>query len=370
MLCLFLASLVALMGPLVDDERLGPARVEVEASLDTEDRRHVRALYLDALGRTPDEDELELALGGRAETLVRYLTGSEEFWEQWYEEELYYFLLLDNFRPAPPAPGQSVPERLAAGRLDVVQAVRGLVGGVAFNRANPGNDTFVSVVFEQLLGLVVQRETALLEAGKKMYDGHRASLWGSEGRSQADVVRIACEQDEFFERFVRRQHQRMVGVAPTRTEARRWGQQLRDDPDVFVELCRQWLLSPRYAERLDTLRPKSDRQFVRALHVDLFGEVPALETLQRYRTALAAVADGGPLRSVIAGVLLDGRGAGLPERGQIEAGELIDGVYARFLGRSPGAEEREAMILAYTQSEAQPDLVVRAVITHWEYQYY
>ena len=341
-----------------------------EPALDLGRPRHVRALYLDTLGRTPDADELELAAGAPPRRLVALLTSSPEFWQHWYEDELRYFLLLDNFRPADPAPGERLPERLAAGTLDLPGAVREIVGGSAFHRANPGNDTFVSVVFEQLLGLVVQDEKALLDAGKRMYDGHRASLWGQSGSSQSDVVAIAVQRPAFYELLVERQYQRLVGRAPARDKQRAWAERLAQDGRAFADLVDEWLLSPAYAERLGSLRPKTDRQFLRGLMVDLTGKVPDAETLSRARAALAAVADGAPLRSVIARVLLARFGAGLPERGRVEASALVDDLYRRFLGRSPAPDERQAMVVLYVQCDAGPEVLARALITHREYQYY
>ncbi|RKY21597.1 MAG: hypothetical protein DRQ55_03660 [Planctomycetota bacterium] len=347
-----------------------PAAPDDPAALQLSNPRHVRALYLDALGRTPDSDEGALAASARPSMLVPLLISDVEFWQHWYEDELQYFLLLDNFRPADAPPGEGLPERLAAGSLGVLDAVRTLTAGSAFHRANPGNDTFVSVVFEQLLGLVVQRHTAQLESGKKMYDGKRSSLWGTIGNSQFDVVTIACSQPEFAEVFVARQYQRVVGLPAAPKQVRAWARRLEQDQQAFNELVGEWLLLPAYAERLSSLRRKTDRQFLRGLMVDLTGRLPDHETLSRARTALAAVADAGPLRSVIARVLLGSHGAGLPSRGEVEASRLVQQLYLRFLGRVPGPDERDAMIVLYQQCDCEPEILARALMTHWEYQYY
>jgi len=43
---------------------------------------------------------------------------TRDFWQQWYEEQLYYFLLVDNF--APRGEGLiSIPDEIAGGRLNV-----------------------------------------------------------------------------------------------------------------------------------------------------------------------------------------------------------------------------------------------------------
>ncbi|GJM21013.1 MAG: hypothetical protein DHS20C15_09280 [Planctomycetota bacterium] len=340
------------------------------SALDVSDARHVRAVYLDTVGRTPREDELLLAerVGGPA--LIEALVGSPEYWENWYEEELYYFLLLDNLRPEDPGPRKRLSDRLAKGDLHVVDAVRGIASSSAFHRANPGNDTFVSVVLEQLLGLEVQRYTSQLEAGKRMYDGQRASLWGEEGRNQADVVRIAVGHEDFAPHFLSRQYTRLIGEQPDRRALKKDVARFADNPRVFVELVREWLLSPEYAERLGGLRPKSDRQFIRGIYVDLVDEPPDLATMQRYRTALAAVGDAGPLRSVIARVLLNKVGGGLPERGELPAEELVQGCFRRFFGRDPSADELEVIAGVYTQCECSPDMVVLSLVTHPEYQHY
>lgn len=342
----------------------------LQPQLDLSDGRHVRALHLDTLGRTPDKDELELSASATPRMLVSLLCSSPGFWEHWYEDELQFLLLVDNARPGDGTSGEGLPERLAEGRTSVLDALRELASGSAFHRANPGNDTFVSVVLEQFLGLEVQRQPAVLEAGKRMYDGQRASLFGEQGRSQADVVAIACRQPAFAEVFVARQYERVVGLPASASDVRAWAQRLRDSPRDFSVLVGEWLLSPAYAGRLRSLRPKTDRQFLRGLMVDLTGTVPDAETLSRARTALAAVADAGPLRSVIARVLLASHGAGLPGRGQIQPVPLVDGLYARFLGRTPGVEERARLVLLYEQCDCEPDLLARALMTHWEYQYY
>lgn len=341
-----------------------------DVTLDMRDDRHVRAVYLDLVGRTPREDELLRARRVGAAELVDELVGSAEFWENWYEEELYHFLLLDNLRPEDPGPRKRLSDRLGKGELHVVDAVRAITSSSAFHRANPGNDTFVTVVFEQLLGLEVQRNTSQLEAGKRMYDGQRASLWGEQGNNQSDVVRIAVGHEDFAPHFLARHYARFVGEAPERRPLKKFAERFREDPRAYLPLVREWMLSPEYAARLTGLRAKSDRQFIRGLYVDLTDEPPDLETMQRHRTALAAVGDAGPLRSVIARVLLDKVGGGLPPRGELPAEDLVQRCFTRFLGREPSADELEVIAGVYTQCECPPDMVVLSLVTHPEYQHY
>ena len=80
-----------------------------------------------------------------------------------------------------------------------------------FSLRNPGNDTFVTVVLEQALGLTVQdrKVTRILEAGKRMYDGKRTKLFGVQGRSQSDVIRIVLQRPEFSRHVLDRHHRRL-----------------------------------------------------------------------------------------------------------------------------------------------------------------
>ncbi|MHC5209153.1 MAG: hypothetical protein ACYTG2_00360 [Planctomycetota bacterium] len=349
---------------------LTSAQDDAPATLDVGDARHVRAVYLDLHGRTPYEHELELAAAGTPEALVRYLLSSRRFWEHWFENELYYFLLIDNARPEEVTGPESIPWRLHEGELDVLAGVRELVAGQAFHRANPGNDTFVSVVLEQLLDVDVRREHAQLEAGKKMYDGRRGVMYGQEGNSQADIVRIVSSQPGFSRGIVARAYRQLVGAAPERAELEEWSTALEAESAGLRELVSTWMLSPAYAARLGTLRPKTDMQFIRGLYVDLARREPDAEELQRLRGALGVLADAAPLRAVIARTLLDREADDLPRRQDVDAGEFVDRTFRRYLGRGPSREEREEFLLVFAQEECDPATLVRAVVTHWEYQYY
>ena len=337
--------------------------------LDLSNARHVRALYLDLLGRTPDRDELELAQASAPGVLASHLVGTREFWEHWYEDELYFFLLIDAARPAEGQQGDDPPARLAAGELTMPAAVREIVTGQAFNRANPGNDTFASVVLEQLLGVNVQEKTAQLAAGRRMYDGARATLFGEDGSSQADLVAIVTRQPAFLDRLVERQYRRLVGRQPAPAEVSAGARLLAEQPGDFPALVRQWVLSPAYAARLGTLRTKTDVQFIRGLYVDLLDRRPAPDELQRLRGALSVMADAAPLRSVIARALLGEHQEAVPSRAA-DKGVFVTDSFLHYLGREPSAQERSDFTSAMADPECSPAAVVQAIVTHWEYQYY
>jgi hypothetical protein len=339
-------------------------------ALSLSDRRHVRALYLDLLGRTPLPEEQELAASSRPELLAGLLVRTREFWEHWLEDELYFFLLIDNARPADESGPDALAARLHDGRATLTDALREIVGGQAFHRANPGNDTFASVVLEQLLGVNVQREAALLNAGRRMYDGQRATLFGREGDSQADLVDIVMRQPAFLERVAERQLRRIVGREPARAEVQAAAQALAREPGAFPDLVRQWVLGPAYAQRLGTLRAKTDVQFIRGLFIDLTGRRPAAVELQRLRGALSVMADAAPLRAVIARALIAEHAGLLPRRAGLDEEAFVTDTFRRYLGREPSPDELADFAVVLEQEECEPATVVQAVVTHWEYQYY
>src|SRR5262245_37301128 len=80
------------------------------------DPRSLRRLFLDLLGRPPYPDERRTWIGKERADLIDSVLGGEEFWRNWLEEQLYYFLLVDNFRPTTESV-QSIPGELTKGTL-------------------------------------------------------------------------------------------------------------------------------------------------------------------------------------------------------------------------------------------------------------
>src|SRR5438045_2571735 len=67
------------------------------ASAQALDHHSLRTVHMDLLGRPPYRAEYETWLGKELPALVDQLLSSHEFWEHWHEEQLYYFLLINNF---------------------------------------------------------------------------------------------------------------------------------------------------------------------------------------------------------------------------------------------------------------------------------
>jgi hypothetical protein len=323
------------------------------------DRRFIRAVMIDLAGRS---------IGLSRDAWVREQAQSLAAAESFYEEELFYFLLIDNFRPSTDA-FLEIPQQLAARRLSVKELLRQLVSSQFFNARNPGNDTFVTVVLEQLLGFTVQKEIAILEAGKRMYDGYAATFLGSKGANQADLVRIAVEHENLESCFLAR---RFAGIFLADAPKKRLAAdaaRLRTDPLAWPTIVSDWILSQAYDECAAEPRPKSDRVFVRSLYADLHERTPDYQEFRRCRNALLALSDSRPLRSVLIKLMLDAGAGGTVLSAHAEAGTLVRACYLKFLAREPVQAESAAFEKELAQG-ADRRLVLRALLTHSEYQDY
>ncbi|HUR28465.1 MAG TPA: hypothetical protein VM509_09785 [Planctomycetota bacterium] len=353
----------------------------------------LRTLYLDLLRRPPldlerksflaDVTHLKTAcntpgaitpaplpgpvdLAGKSKSLAA-ATG---FWQQWFEEQLYYFLLVDNFAPR----GESmltIPAELAAGKLHVRDALHQIALSSSFDQRNPGADTFVTVVMEQIAGLAVDKNRRELEIGKAAYDGKAGNFLGRATSSQSDIVRSAFEQRSFALAFLAREHKRYVHAAPDKQLLSQWADAFQANPTVFPELLQGWIASPAYKARLAKREPMDNRLFVRSLIVDLCQREPTLEEFSRMRSALDGLADPQPLRSVMARLLLDSDQTSVPTTASGSAAEtLVTEQFARFLGREPSAAERSAFVAGLAEEAGKPAVLVYALITSPEYQSY
>jgi hypothetical protein len=330
----------------------------------------LRTLCLDLLGRPPFQRERDQWQGRARHDWLDAHLGKIEFWQHWLEEQLYYFFLIDNFRPETERIAE-LPLKLGEGRLDVREAVHRVALSSSFELRNPGADTFVTVVMEQLTGLRVEKYRRDLEIGKALYDGREGLFLGRLGSSQADVVRIAIEDKRFSQSFVEREYEHLVKTAPERREAAAWSRTLHKDPRRFLELVREWALSAAYDQRLASPVEQPNRLFVRALYVDLLDRLPTAEEAEPLREALDGLADSAPLRSILVRLFLDSGRVELPEREELHEPTLWVGAqFERLLGRSPSEVELEAFVRALSSPEGRPALLLYALLSSPEYARY
>lgn len=329
--------------------------------------RRIRTVFIDLYGRPPLLEE-RAKWGGRGlHELLGEALRSEAFWANWLEEELYFLLLIDNFRPQSERV-LALPANLASEDVGVRDALTYVALSASFDRRNPGPDTFVTVVLEQFLGQNVQARPKDLQVGKKLYDGTPARFLGKQGRSQADVVRLALQDRRALEGLLARAHARFLRSAPEKKALKGWARQLERDPFAFAGIVRSWMLSPAYDARLLDRRTLPNHGFVRALFCDLTNEVPTDDEVDRIRGAMDGLADAGPLRSVFARLVIDSGRGQLPAKDAIEdPTQWIGQLFTRLLGRAADPDELKAFVGAFHDEACQPKTVLLAILTHPDY---
>lgn len=334
-----------------------------------QDLRRTRALYFDLTGRPPTEPEILAASRWEPRKLGKALLHSPEFWRRWFEEELYYFLLIDNFRPSGDLL-RSVPSRLAAREIHVREALWQICICPEFNARNPGSDTFVTVVLEQLLGITVQKQTAVLEAGKKLYDGYPGKFLNKEGRSQSDVMKAIFDHPDFPEFYLDRVHRRLTGEALPAPLRKAAAEKFAAAPLIFPDLLEDWLHSPSYEKTSSRRRPKNDSVFLESIFRDFLHRPPTQQEHRNLFNALQALSDSGAIRMVLVKMILDSGKVELPEKSRIDFDPWLEHWFLRLLARTPTAKESLSFANLWKDNKCTPRLVLQALATHPEYQTY
>jgi hypothetical protein len=334
------------------------------------DARRLRSLYLDLLGRPPFPAERAEWLGRGTRELLDALLGTPAFWRHWFAEQLYYFMLIDNFRPEGEGV-EAIPAGLAAGKLSVRDAVHRIALLPSFDLRNPGADTFVTVVMEQVVGMTVQLAKRELEIGKGAYDGRPGLFLGAMAASQSDIVEVAAEHKDATRHFVAREHLRVVGAPLERRALAEVARELHKDPWSYLAVLREWLLSGAYTERLARGQELSNRLFVRALFVDLLEREPTPDEAETLRGALDGLGDSRPLRAVVVRMLLDSGKVALPAKASIaDPTAWVAEQFRRFLGREASQDELRVFVTAFHEEACEPRTILQVLLSDPAYHRY
>lgn len=334
------------------------------------DERALRCLSIELLGRPPLPEEWQRWLGKARSEWLQEVVGSRGFWEHWYEEQLYYFLLINNFRPAQDRQ-IAIPADLSAQRLQVREALHRIALSSSFDHRNPGADTFVTVVLEQIAGLDITRSQRELEIGKRVYDGAQGVFLGAPGQSQADIIRNAVQSRSSVQHFLRREYERLVHAKPENAALALWVARLEKEPGAYAALVREWCLSAAFEARLARGAALENRAFVRALFVDLAGRLPLFDEAEPMREALDALADSTPLRSLSARMLLDSGKLGLPKKDQLgERAAWVDQRFRRLLGRPASPAQLSDAVALLNAPEGRVETLLYALVSSPEYNRY
>ncbi|MHC4547148.1 MAG: hypothetical protein ACYTEZ_00085 [Planctomycetota bacterium] len=357
--------------PVPERVERAPTRSLLQRRLDPRRLKLVRRLFLDLKWRTPRYHEIEEWYDRTHAEMVRAFLADEETWDAWYEQQLFYLLLLDRFRPKEGRLA-TIPGRLTRGELALERALEEIVRSQYFNARNPGNDTFVTVVLEQCLGMVVQqrRNKRVLETGKKMYDGYRVKLFKETGDSQADFVRIVFKQRDFHRHLLRRTWKGLLGreIDAKRLEA--YVDRCQAKPDALRRIYEEWLTGPEYVAAASEARTKPEIPYVRALFLDLLDRLPSYQELRKVRNAFLSLADPTPVRLVMGRVLLESDQARIPASA-VDPKRFVFEQFVRLLARQPTEHELTNFVHALKNDPAvTPRVVLYTLISSPEYQSY
>ncbi len=332
------------------------------------DDRWLRAVCVDLLGRPPVPTERDRWLGRPLGQVLDQLWATEAAGKNWLDEQLYFFMLIDQFRPVGTSLDE-LPGRLVKGTMTAGEALHRIALSSSFELRNPGADTFVTVVMEQFCGIEVQSSRRELEIGKGAYDGRAGVFMGSRAESQSDVVEIAAGHKDAARFFVGREYERLTRSPMPKRDRARAGKRLHREPRAFPDLVKEWMASEAYAERVQRGAPMSNRTWVRAVYVDLGAPPPSGATTEALRSALDGLGDPAPLRSTIARMLLDAEGTRPPRGPELpDAGAWVLDVFQRLLGRAPSAEEASAFARVAAESGDGPALVLYTLLSSPEYE--
>jgi len=334
------------------------------------DARRLRTLFLDLLGRPPFPAERAEWLGRGAHELCDALLGVPAFWRHWLDEQLYYFLLIDNFRPV----GQGVESiltELAAGRYSVRDAVHRIALLPSFDQRNPGADTFVTVVMEQLVGMTVQLSQRELEIGKGAYDGRSGVFLGAPAANQSDVVAVAANHKVAARHFLAREYERLIDAPIERRELAQAARAYHKDPLGYLATLRGWLVSEAYTARIERGKALPNRLFVSALFVDVLDREPTAEEAETLRGALDGLGDSRPLRAVVVRMLLDSGQVELPAKASLaDPTAWVAAQFERLLGRTATSDELRVFVEAFHEPACNPRTILQVLLSDPAYHRY
>jgi hypothetical protein len=218
-----------------------------------------------------------------------------------------------------------------------------------------------------------RRNVRTLTAGKELYDGRPTKFLGRDGQTQADIVRFAIEDERFARRLLDRHRKRLLGGGLDeldRRESDALVAEVHESPSRFFDVLGRWMASDAYRGAVSTRRPRTDRQFVRALYVDVFDREPSYEELRNVRNALQSMADPAPLRAVLVKLALGSPEAQLPTPQEGQEAGFVRGCFVRYLGRSPTQDEESTCRAILSEPGTPPKTLVRALLSAPEYGFY
>ncbi len=184
------------------------------------------------LGRPLTEDEgralAEADPARRAELLLE----REELYARWWAAELEHLGLTGRHRPEG-EPWSSLPRRLQAGHVGVEDVLFAVLVGQDWASRHAGRDAYVAAALERLLGPERSADPALVEAARKLFDGHPAELLGQPLEDQVGLVRALVQSPEAHRAALARALSRVLGRPVEARRLERAAARLEREPERF-----------------------------------------------------------------------------------------------------------------------------------------
>lgn len=395
-----------------DLEKMVIARLDTLADVPADRRKVTRAVYIDLLGRGPTEDEMARDSAKPEAELVRELCGRYEFWDWFYEQELFHLDLTDNYRPIseeePEYHYLSIPAQLYNKKTTWMQALRQILWGVYFHAKNYGDEDYPRGMWLALYGTNIYDEESTLDQARRMYTEGEIDkepepdkkdpkakktpvvkkkvekewkLYGKVGKNRSDLIDIALSQPRFLEFFVRRVYARYTGMEPTEAEVKQSVQMLGDGwkvggkpgapaKEALSQVIAGWCTTDKYLAKLREYRRKNDAAYIRTLYVDLLNRTPEYHEFWGAYRIVRSLTDNEPLRSIVATMMVDSDETDIPTKAEIVRDEWIKETLMKLYCRNPKPAEVSGLDAILREQPCTTKMLVRALVTHPEYQFY
>jgi hypothetical protein len=384
-------------------DRLVVAPAALDPSGAVGETRLVRRMYFDAANRSPTNDELILAPFLTTDGVADQLVGDYGYYLGWYEKSLVQFNLVGLNAPktndADYQTLSSIPARLTNGEITEIQALGEIAKSAAWARLNADARDFAYSLFEEFLDRKPSTTTppggrSEYTAATNIYNLTPTSLFGEVGASPSDLVDIvlglngrnpnynanlpgglAPDTQALFRGQIQLAWKRLVPTTPiASSDLATWTAEYSADPTKVRATVATILKTDAYQGDAQTPRPKTPRQFIRGLYVDVLGRNPDFDTVGNLEHSFVSAGDPAPLAGELVQQMLRSPDANpaTPAVAGLDVDAWLSSTFVRTLGRLP--TESEVLVfkgaLLSTTVVTTTDIELEAVLTSQEYLYY
>jgi hypothetical protein len=381
-------------------DRLVVAPAALDPSGAVGETRLVRRMYFDAANRSPTNDEMILAPFLTTDGVADQLVNDYGYYQGWYEKRLVQFNLVGLNAPktndADYQTLSSIPARLTNAEITEIQALGEIAKSAAWARLNADARDFTYSLFEEFLNRPPSTTTppggrSEYSAATNIYNLTATALFGETGATPSDLVDIvlglngrhpnynanlpgglAPDTQALFRGQIQLAWSRLVPSTPiAASDLATWTALYAGDPTKIRATVATILKTDAYVADAQTPRPKTPRQFIRGLYVDVLGRNPDLDTVGNLEYSFVSAGDPAPLAGQLVQQMLRATEANpaTPPVAGLDADAWLNATFVRTLGRLPTASELSTLKSAIQTAGATTDVELEAVLTSQEYLY-